>query len=110
MIRPAKVLVLVVWVVGAFIGGLTVQPSPNPSADESWTLLVDTDYMNLGVTHTQAVLVVTTPWQSEWRAVAPLPDRRNRSRSEEAASAPPSEAPVAKTIVAFFLRSLVPLP
>jgi hypothetical protein len=107
MIRPAKVLVLVVWVVGAVLGGLTVQPSPPPSADESWTLLVDTDYMDLGVTRTQAVLVVTTPWQSEWRAAAPLPDRRDRSRSEKAA--PQSEVPTAHPVVAFLIRALVPL-
>lgn len=108
MIRPAKVLVLVVWVVGAVLGGLTVQPSPPPSADESWTLLIDTDYMDLGVTRTQAVLVVTTPWQSEWRAAAPLPNQGDQSRSEHAA-APQSEAPTAHPVVAFLIRALVPL-
>lgn len=107
MIRPAKVLVLVVWVVGAVLGGLTVQPSPTPSADESWTLLIDTDYMDLGVTRTQAVLVVTTPWQSEWRAATPLPNQGDRSRSEKAAAQ--SEAPTAHPVVAFLIRALVPL-
>ncbi len=110
MIRPAKVLVLAGWIVGAVLGGLTVQPSPNPSAHESWTLLIDTDYVDLGVTRTQAVLVVTTPWQSEWRAAAPLPSSRDRARSEEASAAPQSEALAPHPVVAFLIRSLVPLP
>jgi len=109
MIRPVKVLVLAAWIVGAVLGGLTVQPSPIPSADESWTLLVDTDYMDLGVTRTQAILVVTTPWQSEWRAAAPLPSTRDQSRSENAA-APQSEALAPHPVVAFLIRSLVSLP
>jgi hypothetical protein len=108
MVHLTKVLVLAVWIVGAVLGGLTVQTALPPSADESLTLLVNTDYMDLGVTRTQAVLVVTTPWQSEWRAAAPLPDRRDRSRSEKDAVL--SEAPAAHPVVAFLIRSLVPLP
>ncbi|WP_259249433.1 hypothetical protein [Salinibacter ruber] len=108
MVRLAKMLVLAVWVVGAVPGGLTVQLALPPSANESLALLVNTDYMDLGVTRTQGVLVVTPPWQSEWKAAAPLPDRCDRSRPEKAAVQ--SEALAAHPVVAFLIRSLVPLP
>ena len=53
--------------------------------------------MDLGVTRTQAVLVVTTPWQSEWEADAPLPGGCDRSRSRDssvtAKSKPPAPQP-----------------
>lgn len=110
MTRLAQVLVLAVWIAGAAIGVLTVQSSPPSSANESLTLLLDTDYAHLGVDRTHVVLAVTTPWQSEWRMAAPRPKRLVQPRSEEAPSAPQSEAPVAQTVVCFFIRSLVPAP
>jgi len=99
-----------VWVVGAILGGITVQPPSNPTADESWTPLIDADHMRLGVTCTHAVLVVTPPWKSEWRATIPLPGRRDRSRPGDASAASKSKPPAPHPVVVVRTGFLLALP
>lgn len=108
MNRLLQFLFIAVWIAGAVLGRLPVQPPVSAPEDESLYLLVNTDHTRLGMDRTQIVLTVETPWRSEWRATAPMPKMLVPNRSEESPSASQSEVP-APSLVPFVICSFASL-
>ncbi|GEM_PF-3946223 len=106
MKRLVQILVVAAWIAGALIGGRPDAPTEPDPTDDSVQLLVDTNYAQLGVTRSQAVLTIRTPWQSTSRVTAPLPvaltPNRSAKRSRPKAAASPS-------VVPFVIRALASL-
>jgi len=109
MKRLVQILVVAIWVTGAIVGDLDMQPSKPVSEEPSMQLVIDTDHAHLGIDRNRVVLAVETPWHSVWRVAAPMPKMFVPSRSEE----PPcsqSEPENRPSIVPFVTRSLLSLP
>lgn len=87
MKRLVQLIFLVVWLAGAVTAELTIQtPEPNAAGDNVH-LLAETDRADLGVKGDQVILIVETPWHSEWRIAAPVPAFLAAHLRDEAESA-----------------------
>ena len=109
MKRLVQILVVAIWLVGAAVGGLDAKPPEPDSEETSMQLVIDTDHARLGVDRNRVVLVVETPWHSDWRVAAPMPERVAPSSPED----PPRSQPkpdAQPSIVTFVIRSLLSLP
>jgi hypothetical protein len=108
MKRLVQLLLVAAWIVGAVLGDLPQRSSASGAEDASMHLLVETERAQLGVEKSRVVLTVETPWHSQWRVTAPLPEiltpdpvTEPSSRSETAAPSP---------VCPSLIRSFVPLP
>jgi Na+-transporting methylmalonyl-CoA/oxaloacetate decarboxylase gamma subunit len=109
MKRFVQILVAAIWLVGAVVGGFDVHPSAPVPKEPSMKLVIDTDHARLGVDRDRVVLAVETPWHSDWRVAAPMPDPLVPNRPEDSPRSQ-SEPDAQPSIVAFVIRSLASLP
>lgn len=112
MNRLGLLVLLVVWLAGAVTGGLTIQSPDRTAPERDVHLLVETRRAEIGLTPTQVILRVETPWHSRWRVAAPLPRMLSPRHPERASpSSPPDAAPEARpSLASLFLRFLFSLP
>ena len=103
---------LVVWVIGAVTGGLTVQSPASDRAEEPSHVLMDASHARLSVAREHIVLTVGAPRWSEWQLSVPLPEPFLSRCSEEASSAsgPDANATAHSTVVSCFIRPLLSPP
>lgn len=106
MRRLVRFFLVLTWLVGAALGGLTGEPSESPPEDERLHLLVDTDHARLGVTRSRVFLVSTTSWESEWCLSAPLPETLIPRRPEQSSSDRRVQAPPPPPLVSLIIRLL----
>ena len=109
MKRLVQILVAAIWLAGAVAGGLDVRPSTPAPEEPSMKLVIDTDHARLGVDRNRVVLAVETPWQSDWRVAAPMPELLVPIRPEDSPRSQ-SEPDAQPSIVTFVIRSLASLP
>jgi hypothetical protein len=109
MKRLVQILVAAVWLVGAVAGGLDVRLSTPAPKEPSMQLVIDTDHARLGVDRNRVVLAVETPWHSDWRVAAPMPELLGPNRPENSPRSQ-SEPDAHPSIVTFVIRSLAALP
>ena len=89
--RLVQFVFLVVWVIGAVTGGLTVQSPASDRAEEPSHVLMDASHARLSVARERIVLTVGAPRWSEWQLSVPLPEpflsrfsHERRSETQEA--------------------------
>ena len=109
MKRLVQILVAAIWLAGAVAGGLDVRPSTPAPEEQSMHLVIDADHARLGVDRNRVVLAVETPWHSDWRVAAQMPERV-ASNSPEDPPRSQSKADAQPSIVTFVIRSLASLP
>lgn len=110
MERLGQILFLLIWMAGAVLGGVVVEPSEPPSTEESPHVLAESRYVNLGITRERVILTVKPPWRSEWRLSAPLPSRRSLHGLEELSVSPHASPAIPSCAALLFICSLRPPP
>lgn len=112
MQRLVQFVFLVVWVIGAVTGGLTVQSPASDRAEEPSHVLMDASHARLSVAREHIVLTVGAPRWSEWWLSVPLPGPFLPCRSEEAPSAPGPDTNTTahSSIASCFIRPLLSPP
>ena len=112
MQRLVQFVFLMVWVIGAVTGGLTVQSPAADRAEEPSHVLMDASHARLSVAREHIVLTVGAPRWSEWQLSVPLPEPFLSRCSEEAspASGPDANATAHSTVVSCFIRPLLSPP
>ena len=73
MKRLAQLLLVVVWVAGAALAGLSEQPVAPKGPGENIRLVAETDRAALFVDDDHVILVVGTAEYAQWQIAAPVP-------------------------------------